>query len=105
MFISKIGIVSRTYRHVNRYRQILTVLFRYGFGDLVDRLNVGQYLEIGMQMVSKKRRERVETLTREERIRMILEDLGPTFVKLGQIVNPSRPDSGKSYQGTVETPG
>ena len=91
MFIGKIGIVSRTYRHINRYRQILTVLFKYGFGHFVDRLNVGQYVEIGMQMVSKKRREQVDSLTREERIRMVLEDLGPTFVKLGQIMS-TRPD-------------
>jgi len=91
MLIRKIGIVSRTYRHMNRYRQIITVLFKYGFGDLVDRLHVGQYLEIGMQMVSKKRRERVEKLTRSERLRMALEELGPTFVKMGQILS-SRPD-------------
>jgi len=66
-------------------------LFKYGFGDLVDQLNVGQYIEIGMQMVSKKRRENVEKLTRAERVRMALEELGPTFVKLGQILS-SRPD-------------
>jgi len=91
MLVRKIGFVSRTYRHVNRYRQILTILFKYGFGDLIDQLNVGQYIEIGMQMVSRKRRERVEALTRAERIRMALEELGPTFVKMGQILS-SRPD-------------
>ena len=91
MFVPKIGIVSRTYRHANRYRQILTVLFKYGFGDLVDRLKVAQYLEVGMQMVSKKRRERVEKLTKSERVRMALEELGPTFVKMGQILS-TRPD-------------
>jgi len=91
MLVRKIGFVSRTYRHVNRYRQILTILFRYGFGDLIDQLNVGQYIEIGMQMVSRKRRENVEKLTRAERVRMALEELGPTFVKMGQILS-SRPD-------------
>lgn len=91
MFVRKIGIVSRTYRHANRYRQILTVLFKYGFGDLIDRLKVGQYLELGMQMVSKTRRERVDALTKSERVRMALEELGPTFVKMGQVLS-TRPD-------------
>src|SRR4030042_4848237 len=91
MQIRKIGVVSRTYRHINRYRQILTILFKYGFGELVDRLHVGQYLEIGIQMISRSRRERVEKLTRSERIRMAFEELGSTFIKLAQILS-TRPD-------------
>ena len=64
MHIRKIGMIGRTYRHIQRYRQILTVLFKYGFGDLVDTLKIEQYLEIGLQMISRKRREKMETLTR-----------------------------------------
>ncbi len=89
--IRKIGVIGRTYRHLNRYRQILTVLFKYGFGDLVDILKIEQYLEIGLQMISRKRREQAERLTRSERVRMALEELGPTFIKLGQVLS-TRPD-------------
>ncbi len=89
--IRKIGVIGRTYRHLNRYRQILTVLFKYGFGDLVDVLKIEQYLEIGLQMISRKRREQVERLTRSERVRMALEELGPSFIKLGQVLS-TRPD-------------
>jgi ubiquinone biosynthesis protein len=91
MAIRKIGIVSRTYQHVNRYRQILTVLIKYGFDDLVDRLKIGQYLEIGLQMIARRDQAHIEKHTRAERVRMILEELGPTFVKLGQVAS-TRPD-------------
>ena len=89
--IRKIGVIGRTYRHLNRYRQILTVLFRYGFGDLIETLKIEQYIEIGLQMISRKRRERLERLTRAERLRMALEELGPTYIKLGQVLS-TRPD-------------
>jgi ubiquinone biosynthesis protein len=89
--IRKIGVIGRTYRHLNRYRQILTVFFKYGFGDLVDVLKIEHYLEIGLQMISRKRRHQIEKLTRAERVRMVLEELGPTFVKCGQILS-TRPD-------------
>jgi ubiquinone biosynthesis protein len=67
------------------------VLFKYGFGDMVDILKIEQYLEIGLQMISRKRREKIESLSRAERVRMALEELGPTFVKLGQVLS-TRPD-------------
>lgn len=89
--IRKIGIVGRTYRHLNRYREILSVLFKYGFGDIVETLKIEQYIEIGLQMISKKRRDQIEKLSRAERVRMGVEELGPTFIKLGQILS-TRPD-------------
>ncbi|HHD57419.1 MAG TPA: AarF/ABC1/UbiB kinase family protein, partial [Desulfobulbaceae bacterium] len=80
--IRKLGAIGRTYRHLNRYHRILRVLFKYGFDDLVDRLHIDQYLESGLQMINRKPREQVQRLARPERLRMVMEELGPTFVKL-----------------------
>ena len=86
-----IGRIGRTYRHMQRYRQIVTALIKYGFGDLIDILNIDQYLEIGLKIISRKRRGKMASLSRAERVRMVLEELGPTFIKMGQILS-TRPD-------------
>jgi len=89
--IRKIGVIGRTYRHLARYRQILTVLFKYGFENLVEHIKIEQYIEIGLQMISGKPRAKVAKLSRAERIRMVFEELGPTYIKLAQILS-TRPD-------------
>jgi ubiquinone biosynthesis protein len=89
--IRKIGVIGRTYRHLNRYRQILTILFKYGFGDLLEMLKIDQYIEVGLQMISKKREVHFERLTKPQGLRMAFEELGPTYIKLGQILS-TRPD-------------
>ncbi|MBU3954627.1 MAG: AarF/ABC1/UbiB kinase family protein, partial [Proteobacteria bacterium] len=84
-------VVGRTYRNINRYRQILTILFKYGFGNIIDALKIDQYLEIGLNMISRTKPERVERLTQPQRVRLLFEELGPTFIKFGQILS-TRPD-------------
>jgi ubiquinone biosynthesis protein len=91
MAIRRIGLATRTYRHINRYRQILGVLFRYGFDELVESMRIGQYLEIGWKLIAREPNPHVERLTTAQRVRHALEDLGPTFVKLGQVLS-TRPD-------------
>ena len=89
--IPKIGGIGRTYRNLNRYRQILAVLLKYGFGDLLELLKIDQYIEVGLQMVSRKQSVKVEKLSRPQGLRMALEELGPTYIKFGQILS-TRPD-------------
>ncbi len=84
-------VVGRTYRNINRYRQIITILFKYGFGNIIEALKIDRYLEIGLKMISKTKPEQIERLTQPQRTRLLFEELGPTFIKFGQILS-TRPD-------------
>ena len=89
--IRKIGTIGRTYRHLKRYRQILSIFFKYGFEDLIEKLRISQYLETGLQIVSKARHSLISKHSQAQRARMALEELGPAYIKLGQMLS-TRPD-------------
>jgi ubiquinone biosynthesis protein len=75
----------RAVKHLGRFKDIIVTLFRYGFDDVVERLDLP-----GKVLLEKIHRVGVEMST-WERIRHILEDLGPTFIKFGQLMS-LRPD-------------
>ncbi|MFW6061319.1 MAG: ABC1 kinase family protein [Planctomycetota bacterium] len=82
--------LGRTWTHLSRYRHILTVLLKYGFVELFDTLRTRLRLRFGARAVPGRVRQ-VKGKTRPERARLALEELGPTFVKLGQLLS-TRPD-------------
>ena len=75
----------KTLAGLGRFKEIVVILMKYGFEDLIDRLEIP-----GIELIKKMHKPDRE-LSTFERIRCALEDLGPTFVKFGQIMS-LRPD-------------
>lgn len=76
-------------RDLNRFKEILLVLFEEGFDYLIERTKLRHHVQ-----VTKKIRKTVEEKKKnpvEKRLRLTLERLGPTFIKFGQVLSV-RPD-------------
>ncbi|MFQ5824377.1 MAG: ABC1 kinase family protein [bacterium] len=78
--------LDKGYRNLKRYRRIVGILIKYGFAEIVDRMNLKVYLQIGKRFL-KKEISTAKRLSAAERIRLALEELGPTFIKLGQVLS------------------
>ncbi len=75
-----------TARDLGRLQDIASVFVRYGFGDAVRRLGMAGALERAGKVLHWKEAAEFARLGPPERVRHALQDLGPTFVKLGQIL-------------------
>ncbi len=78
--------IVQTFRHLRRYQQIGRILTRYGFGYVLTQLGVGRAITPGLERMRFSSAE-ILRATPPERVRMVLEELGPTFIKLGQIAS------------------
>ncbi len=72
-------------RDLGRLHDIASILIRYGFADAVKRLGLSAALEKTGKALHWKDAEQYARMEPPQRVCKALEDLGPTFVKLGQL--------------------
>ncbi|MFZ4452326.1 ABC1 kinase family protein [Salibacterium aidingense] len=77
--------LTRGLKHANRYRKIAAVLARHGFGYILQEVGLFHILSLPKRLASDPNDFNMHSIG--ERIRLVLEDLGPTFIKLGQLIS------------------
>lgn len=93
MDIIKTGIgISKTIKNVGRFREILTVLSRHGFSELIVKSGLDKVIP-GFVLPARVSELKNEGLSNEEwwqvfgeQLRLSFEELGPSFIKLGQLM-------------------
>jgi ubiquinone biosynthesis protein len=81
--------ITTAYRQAGRYREVVNVLFRHGFGYLVDQVGL-DHLISWRRRLFRRSPDGVVHLSASERARLVLEELGPTAIKLGQFLSARR---------------
>src|SRR3989338_9963640 len=88
MALLKLGSqIGQTVRNVGRFRTIVGVFARHGFDEIVNRMTLSKYIPFRI----RGKKEEIKKWTAAQRLKMCFEELGPTFVKLGQLLS-TRPD-------------
>ena len=74
-------------RDLPRLHEISVVFIRHGLGDLVRRLGIASLLESAGEVLHRSEATRSTLLEPQQRLRLAFEELGPTFIKLGQMLS------------------
>ncbi|MDU0458709.1 MAG: AarF/UbiB family protein [Geobacteraceae bacterium] len=82
--------INSNIRSIRRYWNIVRVLSKYGFDNVLEMLGLADVAAKGRRLFRSGALD-LSGFSSAERMRMALEELGPTFVKLGQILS-TRPD-------------
>lgn len=83
--------LKQTYLSAKRLQEILNVFIKHGFGQIIDQIHLGRFIALKKRLKSFGRWPYYKASTLAERLRTAFEELGPTFIKLGQLL-ASRPD-------------
>lgn len=77
------------YAMLKRYGQIIEVLQKYGFGYIVDQIGLSSVMNLTYLLKNKDKMNKLNT-SGPVRARKMLEELGPTYIKLGQLLSIRR---------------
>ena len=77
-----------SYKNLKRYREISHILIKYGFSFIVEKLNIE---EVAYKIPITNPSQEIKDMSTATKIRCVIEELGPTYIKLGQILS-SRKD-------------
>lgn len=83
--------IIKRFKSISRYNQILKVLIKYGFDNLVQYLEENNHYSFIKKLIPNSTKNRVTKFSKWAKMRLVCEELGPTFIKFGQILS-NRPD-------------
>ncbi|MDD5260789.1 MAG: AarF/ABC1/UbiB kinase family protein [Methylacidiphilales bacterium] len=89
MQVDSIKSAVQTWEQVPRYREIFSILYKYGFADFLQLVRLRALSDLRDRHISKEYLA-LQNKPPAVRLRLALEELGPTFVKLGQILSSRR---------------
>ena len=84
--------ITKTIKNVSRFREILTVLSRHGFAEVIVKSGLSKLIP-GFVLPDRVSELQREDISNEEwwqifgsQLRQSFEELGPSFIKLGQLM-------------------
>ncbi len=84
-------IFNRTVSNITRISEVINILLKYSFEDIVSSTSLKRFVSAKRQLSWTHADKSIFEFNRWERIRMVVEELGPTFIKLAQMLS-NRPD-------------